>query len=263
MRIFAGSDFHVDYQENLAWFEDVSRQDFKDDVLIVAGDVANSLDLFSRFMTMMSERFAKVLFVPGNHDLWCRHGGRRSRSGSSLAEESSSFEQLETVLAICKGLGVSMSPYRAGRRLIVPLFGWYDYSFGEPNATLLQIWMDYRRCDWQGLSDAEVSAHLDSFNHQPDLTGVSSVLSFSHFLPRIDLMPERLPEKYKFLFPVFGSQRLEAHIRSLGSSLHIYGHSHLNRRVVKHGVTYINNAFGYPSEKHIAQRMLMEITDLS
>lgn len=251
MRIFVGSDFHVDYQENLVWFEQLSKQDYQHDILLVVGDVANDMPLFSYVMSLLAERFSKVLYVPGNHDVWIK----RSTGGTS-------FEKLQAIKTLCAELNIGMEAYSSGDTLIVPLTGWYDYSFGTPGQMLRSAWMDYRRCDWEGLSDAEVSALFDAENRLPNTAGFKSILSFSHFLPRIDLMPARMPEKYHFLYPVLGTSKLEAHIRALGSQMHFYGHSHLNRQVVKDGVTYINNAFGYPSERDIAARMLMHVGDI-
>ncbi|HBF29391.1 metallophosphoesterase [Rhizobium sp.] len=251
MRIFVGSDFHVDYKENLEWVEQLSRDEFKQDVLLVVGDVANDMPLFTHAMTLLAERFLKVLYVPGNHDLWVKR-----------SDLWSSFDKLAAIKALCGALNIGMEPYAHGETLIVPLNGWYDYSFGLPGQTLRAAWMDYRRCDWDGQSDAEVAAIFDDGNIMPDTTGFKSIISFSHFLPRIDLMPARLPEKYHFLFPVLGTAKLEARIRTLGSSLHFYGHSHLNRQVELDGITYINNAFGYPSERNIAARTIMYVGDM-
>jgi hypothetical protein len=36
----------------------------------------------------------------------------------------------------------------------------------------------------------------------------------------------------------------------------VYGHSHVNRDVAIDGVTYINNAFGYPRETRITAKAL-------
>jgi predicted phosphodiesterase len=251
MRILVGSDFHVDHKENLLWFEQLSREDFRNDMLLVVGDVANDIPLFTHVMSLLTERFFKVLYVPGNHDLWIKR-----------ADTGSSFDKLAAIRALCADLDIGMKPYAHGDTLIVPLNGWYDYSFGLPGDILRSAWMDYRRCDWEGQSDADISAMFDNENIAPDTSGFKSIISFSHFLPRIDLMPARLPEKYHFLFPVLGTTRLEARIRALGSSLHFYGHSHLNRQVVKDGVTYINNAFGYPSERNIAARTLLHVGDM-
>jgi predicted phosphodiesterase len=50
---------------------------------------------------------------------------------------------------------------------------------------------------------------------------------------------------------------LDTQLRQLGSTLHIYGHSHVNRRIDIDGITYINNAFGYPQETRITAKQLL------
>ncbi|MEW8406943.1 MAG: hypothetical protein AB2688_19615, partial [Candidatus Thiodiazotropha taylori] len=84
-------------------------------------------------------------------------------------------------------------------------------------------------------------------------------ITFSHFLPRIDVMPNFIPHRFRDIYPVLGSPHLDTQIRALNSEIHIYGHSHVNRAVKIKGVRYINNAFGYPSETRIAAKRLMEI----
>ena len=39
-------------------------------------------------------------------------------------------------------------------------------------------------------------------------------------------------------------------------------HSHLNRNKVLDGVTYINNAFGYPSETEISAKTILQVAEL-
>ena len=85
------------------------------------------------------------------------------------------------------------------------------------------------------------------------------VISFSHFLPRTDIMPSFISDNVKRLFPVFGSHKIEEQIKKLKASIHIYGHSHLNLQVKKGDRTYINNAFGYPHEKGISQKRIISV----
>jgi hypothetical protein len=54
-----------------------------------------------------------------------------------------------------------------------------------------------------------------------------------------------------------GTTRLEMQIRRLRSTVHVYGHSHLNRQVQIGGTLYVNNAFGNPAEGHIAAKRLL------
>ncbi|MES2741956.1 MAG: metallophosphoesterase [Pseudomonadota bacterium] len=248
MRLFTVSDLHIDHTENLAWLKQLSRSDYTDDVLILAGDIADDHTLLRWSLHYLAECFKKVLFVPGNHDLWTLRSRREA-----------SFDKFAAIEAMCREADIGMQPYRLGATLIVPLLGWYDESFGIPGPALRAAWMDFRACNWEGRADNEVSRLFDAMNPWPDTTGAARVLTFSHFLPRIDLMPAAMPSKYHYLYPVFGSQRLERRLRALGSSMHIYGHSHLNRRVDIDGVTYINNAFAYPTETRIAAKALLQL----
>ena len=42
--VYAMSDLHTDHEENLNWVKSLSVHDFSQDVLIVAGDVSDSLE---------------------------------------------------------------------------------------------------------------------------------------------------------------------------------------------------------------------------
>ena len=78
MRIFALSDLHVDFEENWEWVRAISRVEYQGDVLIVAGDVTHKTERVLRTFDTLRERFLRVFFVPGNHDLWVR--GERGNS---------------------------------------------------------------------------------------------------------------------------------------------------------------------------------------
>jgi hypothetical protein len=47
----------------------LSAYDFKDDVLILAGDISDRRNLPVESFETFSKKFFSVIFVPGNHDL--------------------------------------------------------------------------------------------------------------------------------------------------------------------------------------------------
>lgn len=248
MRIFAVSDIHIDYDVNAKWIAGLSAADYRDDVLILAGDVTDTRRLLDWCLTTLAGRFRKVLFVPGNHDLWVI---REDRGKDSLQK----FEEVRTLV---ESSGASMEPFRASGVSVIPLLSWYDYSFCEPSEELRSIWMDYRACRWPGgLTDQDVAAHFAALNEGQVSPAGDDVITYSHFMPRIDLMPELAPRSCKILYPVLGSVRIERQLRHLNSRVHVYGHSHVNRRQEIDGVLYINNAFGYPSETWMTSKRLM------
>lgn len=83
-RVFVLSDLHTDYEENMAWVRRLSTEEYREDVLLVPGDVAETYKNFVTTMTMLRSRFRSIFFVPGNHDLWCRREGGIYVSVSSL-----------------------------------------------------------------------------------------------------------------------------------------------------------------------------------
>lgn len=75
LRVFVLSDLHTDYSENMTWVKSISTVKYKNDVLLVAGDVSETYKTFVLTMSLLKDRFEHVFFVPGNHDLWCRWKG--------------------------------------------------------------------------------------------------------------------------------------------------------------------------------------------
>jgi hypothetical protein len=75
LRVFVLSDLHTDYAENMKWVKSISTARHKKDVLLVAGDVAETYENFVLTMSLLKDGFEHVFYVPGNHDLWCRRDG--------------------------------------------------------------------------------------------------------------------------------------------------------------------------------------------
>lgn len=259
MRVFALSDIHVDYAANARWIRGLSRHDFQQDVLILAGDITHRQSLLAWCLSELRARFGTVLFVPGNHDLWVL----------GEAEGRTSLEKFHDVAATVEASGASMQPFATDRLLIAPLLGWYDYSFGEPSAGLREVWMDYRACRWpEGFEPADVARHFSTLNAASapppaqKVRPARKVITFSHFVPRPDLVPVYVPRKHRMLNPVLGSTLLERQLRQLNSTLHVYGHSHINQSLRIEGTMYVNNAFGYPRETRITAKRLLCIEEV-
>jgi hypothetical protein len=76
-------------------------------------------------------------------------------------------------------------------------------------------------------------------------------MMFSQYPPKID--PEKI-KKYDrapgFNFSrVAGSGLIDKQLRQFGSTLHVYGHQHINRDREIDGVRYIAHCLGYPKER--------------
>jgi predicted phosphodiesterase len=240
MRILAISDLHTDFRENKVLLEQLSDVAYQQDILIAAGDISDRLETLKSTLTLLRAKFMKVFYVPGNHELWVRRG------------DHTSIEKFFSVLTLCEGLDIQTSPKKVGTTWIVPLFSWYEPQFDVDHSVgsnALGGWADFYFCKWPPEME-QVSDFFLSMN-QPHLRSYDGpVVSFSHFLPRRDLLPavERL--KFKGLPKVAGCAALDEQIRSLKSGVHVFGHSHIHCDRVIDGVRYIQNSLRYPRERY-------------
>ena len=247
MRVFVVSDVHIDYKENRDWLLNLSREEYVDDILVLAGDLTEDLGMLRESFVSLTKKFKKVLYVPGNHELWVVRD-----------KTVHSFEKFNKISDLTDETGICMEPYHHESLSIVPMFGWYDFSFAEPTKMLLDTWMDFRLCRWpKGLDQQQVTDYFLEKNEPFLDVRNDTVISFSHFVPRIDLMPPYIPKTYRFVYPALGTDKLEEQVRRLEPDIHVYGHSHVNRHVTIAGIKYINNAFGYPSEHNISMKELL------
>jgi predicted phosphodiesterase len=253
MRIFTVSDIHVDYEENDLWVSSLSNIDYVNDTLILAGDISDSISRIVKCFEQLTRKFKTVFYVPGNHDIWVRDTSQTA---------TNSIDKFFELLTLGRECGVITEPQSANNLKIIPLYSWYDLSFGKLSDELLVKWMDFSHCRWPETLKTPTAQNrffLQKNNLQEKPVD-QTVITFSHFLPRIDVMPGYIPHKFRDIYPVLGSPLLDEQIRALNSKIHIYGHSHVNRMLTLEGVKYINNAFGYPSETRISSKKMLEIT---
>src|SRR5215510_8875651 len=122
MRLFATSDLHTDYRENFRWLQEISSSEYRHDALIVAGDISDRFEIIRDTLQLLRNKFRRLLFTPGNHELWVR------------GVDYNSIEKLQRVLELCRKLDVSTSPVRFEEFWVVPLFSWYDGIF-DPHSS--------------------------------------------------------------------------------------------------------------------------------
>ena len=240
MRLFATSDLHTDYKENFDWLKTLSNIAYRDDALIVAGDISDRLPLIRETLLLLRSKFRHVLFTPGNHELWVRDA------------EFDSVEKLQQVLELCHEIDVTTTPIRLDDLWVVPLFSWYDGVFepdmqSEKNAAR-RAWADFHFCKWP--ADAEPLADYFLRLNEPVLKNYDApIVTFSHFIPRSDLLPPKEYLRISWLGSVSVCAALDHQIRKLNSNTHICGHTHTTFDRVIDDVRYVQNAVRYPKER--------------
>jgi Calcineurin-like phosphoesterase len=274
-QVFGCSDLHADSKENRELFDELTKPHIErrmsgshescNSVLLIAGDISLNLERCEATLSRALDAFDSVFFVPGNNEL------RLIKSKSSDEFERGSFDKFDRVLALCTRLGVHVGPVlftnaeRELRVAIVPLVAWYSATFtgrwkrGD-SVDYQRSWLDFRRCRFHGYADDEsqegVARHFAELN-EPVVDAVRShrpaphtVITMSHFLPLPSLVPLLAKWRRPDIQYVLGSPFLDAQLRRLGSTTHLYGHSHVNGDSKIDSVRYVQNAMGHPRERH-------------
>ncbi|OBI12115.1 MULTISPECIES: metallophosphoesterase [unclassified Mycobacterium] len=124
--LWAVSDLHTGHLGNKPVTESLHPSS-PDDWLIVAGDVAERTDEIRWALDLLRRRFAKVIWVPGNHELWTT-----TRDPVQIFGKA----RYDYLVNMCDEMGIVTPEHpfpvwteRGGPATIVPMFLLYDYSF--------------------------------------------------------------------------------------------------------------------------------------
>lgn len=252
----AVSDLHVGYRDNRDLVASL-RPGHPDDWLIVAGDVGELLVDITWALRTLRERFARVIWVPGNHELWtARHEVSPLRG----------VARYRHLVQLCRALDVVTpeDPYPVWRGVggpvqIAPLFLLYDYSFLTPGTTTVEeslaaahaagvvctdeYWLHPdphpSRAAWCAervdLTERRLAAVAGDFplvlvNHWPLVREPTRIMTYQTF-------PQWC-----------GTVRTaDWHVR-FGAAVAVYGHLHIPRSTVYDGVPFEEVSLGYPRE---------------
>jgi 3',5'-cyclic AMP phosphodiesterase CpdA len=255
-KLLAISDLHVGYPENREMVDSL-RPPSDADWLLVAGDVGEFFADIEWALGVLKERFATVVWVPGNHELWTH-----KRDPVRLRGE----ERYLRLVEACRRLGVLTpeDPYQVwagagGPAVIAPLFLLYDYSFLPAGAQTKDeglaraygtgvVCSDERllhpdpypsREAWCWARIAETERRLAECD--PELP----VILVNHYpLVREPTRVLRYPE-----FAVWCGTTLTSdwHLKFNASAV-VYGHLHIPRTTWHDGVRFEEVSVGYPRE---------------
>jgi len=252
-RLFATSDIHISHRSNHAALATMGH--YPDDWLIVAGDVGERALHLHQALDELQPRFARVIWTPGNHDLWCPAGAVDRTRGLARYEE---------LVAICHERGVLTpeDPYEelpsSPGTYIVPMFLLFDYSFRPPDVREVDA-RDWARTEGV-LSGDEWMIDPSPFGSIPEwcadrcvrtaarldaLPLSASTVLINHWPLRYDLARSpRVP-----LFSIWsGTTRTENWAVRYRATAVISGHLHLRTTLWRDGVRYEEVSLGYPRD---------------
>lgn len=255
-KLWAISDVHIDREPNRMAFHQLRAR--PGDWLILAGDVCNGARYLDEALAVATDRYERVLWVPGNHELWANPSRSGVNRGVALYDE---------LIQLCQRRGVitpedpfpewpedgSQTPFT-----LVPMFLLYDYSF-RPDHVPIERALDWAaeggvlctdeavlfpdphpsRSDWCAARVEATEKRLDALDPEKPLVLVN------HFPLRRDLA--ETPAVPRFI-PWCGTRKTEDWHTRYNVKAVVYGHLHIRRTRYREGVRFEEVSFGYPKQ---------------
>jgi 3',5'-cyclic AMP phosphodiesterase CpdA len=257
-RLLALSDLHVGFPENRSILEGL-RPGSAGDWLIVAGDVGELFEDIEWGLRLLSERFATVIWVPGNHELWTH--GRETVPWRGV-------ERYMRLVEMCRRLGVTTpeDPYPVwtgpgGPVTIAPLFLLYDYSFLPANAPTRAQALAYAYQTGVVCAD-EYMLHPDPYESREAWCWARVAETERRLAGRDPSLPVVLVNhwplvreptrilRYAEFAQWCGTDRTADWHTKFNAVAVAYGHLHIPRTTWYNGVRFEEVSLGYPREWH-------------
>ncbi len=252
MKLYAISDLHLGYEANRHELAKIASR--PNDWLILAGDVGETAAQLELAFRTLQPRFAKLVWVPGNHELW------------TLPKETARGRfKYDELVDLCRFYRVLTpeDPYPIvgidGRQVrVAPLFLLYDYSFRPPDVSREKAleWANEAGvvCADEQLLHPDPYAGIAEWCHaRCDLTELRletfrndlPTVLINHFPLREDLA--RLPRIPRFSLWC-GTRRTENWHLRFNATVVVSGHLHIRSTSRRDGVRFEEVSLGYPRQ---------------
>lgn len=247
MRVGIISDIHVDESPDGAVVAAVASavKEAGPDLLLMPGDFScawrTSLETIARIEEATGLR---VLFVPGNHDLWNKHSPDET---PELA-----YGKLSEHPGCLAGRVVE-----AGGWSFVGETGWYDSTLTEGRFTDDEIavmhyggrtWQDSRFTRWKVPMVEKTAEFLSALDSRLSALDPAKTVVATHVLPRLEFTVQPPEGIWTFFNGLLGSAKYGELFARRGVRAAVCGHVHYRKRFSADGVEWICACLGTPNE---------------
>jgi 3',5'-cyclic AMP phosphodiesterase CpdA len=256
-RLLAISDLHVGHPMNRELIAGIPAGN-AGDWLIVAGDVGEKFADVEWALSVLTGRYDRVVWVPGNHELWSLPGDPVTARG---------VNRYALLVQMCRRLGVTTPedrypvwPGPGGPVAIAPLFIGYDYSFRPDGALTKDDGLAIAHQTGVVCTD-EYHLYPDPYPSREAWCWARAAQTERRLAAELDpAIPVVLVNHYPLVreptrilrYPQFaqwcGTDRTaDWHVRFNAAAV-VYGHLHIPRVTWHDGVRFEEVSVGYPRE---------------
>jgi len=259
MTLWGLSDLHVAYDENRHAVDGLRQR--PGDWLILAGDTGETTAHLDYVLERAVDRFERVVWTPGNHDLWT------PRAWPAAARGVGHYERL---VEQCRRRGVltpedpfALWPGASVPTRIAPIFTLYDYSFRPDDVPQdgAVAWAAESgiRCADESLLAPDPYSARDAWCHARVASAAAALRTtpegtrlvlVGHFPLRRDLaVLPRIPR-----FSIWCGTRLtETWHQDFPVDVVVSGHLHMRSTRWRDGVRFEEVSLGYPAQWDVAK----------
>ncbi|MCK2000575.1 metallophosphoesterase [[Brevibacterium] frigoritolerans] len=218
----------------------------KRELIIIAGDLSDFADQTIKMIETIEKQVGvKVLFIPGNHDIWAGSNESSWDSYDLLANHPSTLID---------------QPFSINDEyVIVGDMGWYDYSFApetiSPDVTASRkktLWRDGKYAKWNMKDPDLMGLMMEKIQRQLEESKGKKVIFVTHFIPYKDFIIYKSSNvDWNLCNGFMGSANLGWLIDQYPNIDYlIFGHTHKRYGVIDQyrNKTVICNPIGYVGE---------------
>jgi 3',5'-cyclic AMP phosphodiesterase CpdA len=252
VKLYGLSDLHVGFEANRRTLSELPPH--PDDWLVLGGDIGESERHLAWTLDLLAPRFARLIWVPGNHDLWTH-----PRDPNALRGEA----RYRSLVDLCRARGVLTpeDPYvdwpgEGGHAVLAPLFLLYDYTF-RPDDVPLSGAVAWARSDGVLCTDEHflyadpypsreawcASRVAEAEKRLAEAARRGPLVLINHWPLRRDLVRLRRIPRFSIWC---GTRRTEDWHLRFGARVVVSGHLHVRATDWRDGVRFEEISLGYP-----------------
>lgn len=245
------SDIHIDINKEYDVTGGIVEYVHKNGVelLLIAGDISSYPSQTIETVRQLEELSgAKVLYVPGNHDMWNK---------DSAYESNEKIYEMYLADEHC----LSGKAFETDEHVIIGDVAWYDYSFGNHEKFERQdfakmtyegrTWQDSLFNTWSQKNEERCKWFLERFQKQMKdyQTSGKKIVLMTHMISHEAFaVPESMNHIWSFFNAFLGSKELKKLCVENQVQYSICGHVHYRNTFTENGVTWMCRCLNYHNE---------------